>query len=109
MLTYEKLIYGKVDIENIPIMVGGKEIQASFSATCKGIYSHEDAVMYDWNGTGYPGCDEVELDSVSVDDWLFFDDDGNEIDLNDNDMKIAEEQMAESVWSDDSLIKWEYE
>lgn len=101
------LIHGKADVDGIQIQLKDKEIQASFSATCKGQYTHEDAEMFDSNGTGYPGWDGVEIESVSVDEWLFFDNDGNEIDLTDEEKNTAEKQMVESVMDDDSAVVWE--
>lgn len=102
-------IYGKTDVENIQIQLNNREIQAAFSAVCKGNYTHDNAEPYDSNGTGYPGWDGVDLESVSVDTWLFFDNDGNEIELTESEKKTAEKQMVESVKSDESSVVWEYQ
>lgn len=102
-------IHGKVDVECIQIQLQKREIQASFSASCKGRYIHEDAEPYDSNGTGYPGWNEVDLESVAVDEWEFFDNDGNEVELTDSEMRIAEKQIIESVKNEDSEITWEYQ
>lgn len=100
-------VHGRADVESIQIQLKDREIQASFSADCKGQYTHEDTEMYDSNGTGYPGWDGIEIESVSVDGWLFFDNDGNEISLTDEEKNTAERQMIESVMYDDSAVVWE--
>lgn len=102
-------IHGKVDVECINIQLQKREIQASFSASCKGRYIHEDAESYDSNGTGYPGWNEVDLESVAVDEWVFFDNDGNEVELTDSERCMAEKQIIESVKNEDSEITWEYQ
>lgn len=101
-------IHGRADVESIQIQLKDREIQASFSADCKGQYTHEDAEMFDSNGTGYPGWDGIEIESVSVDGWLFFDNDGNEISLTDEEKDTAKRQMVESVMDDDSAVVWEF-
>lgn len=103
------VIKGKVEIEDMTIWLGGRDIQASFCATCKGSYTKEDAEMYDSNGTGYPGWEGVNLESVSVDEWIFFDNDGNEIELTEKEKDIAEKQMIEAVNDDESSVEWEYQ
>ena len=102
-------IQGRVDVENIQIQLKDREIQAAFSAVCKGNYTHDNSEPYDNNGTGYPGWDGVDLDHVSVNEWVFFDEDGNEIELSDSEKKVAEKQMIVSVRGDESPIVWEYQ
>lgn len=102
-------VHGRVDVENIQIKLENREIQAAFSASCMGNYTHDNAEPYNSDGTGYPGWDGVDLESVSVNEWYFFDDDGNEIELTENEEKTAEQQMVESVRGDESPIVWEYQ
>jgi len=35
-------------------------------------YVHEDAVMYYPDGSGYPGCDELEIESIKTYDYQIY-------------------------------------
>lgn len=101
------VIYGRVDVEDMDIQLKDKIVKSGFSATCKGDFTSEASEMYDGNGAGYPGWCGVDVESVSVDEWVFFDTDGNEVELSAAEKKSAEKQMIESVENEEFPIVWE--
>ena len=79
----------KVTHSNDAFEWDGYTIDFDASAT----YVHEDMVMYYKDGTGHPGCDDIEDVNYTINSIT--DEDGNELQLNDKGYPVSwtEEQI----------------
>lgn len=99
-------IYGTIDIESLAISLGARTVSAEATVRCWGIHSVEPEILFDQNGTGYPGWDGIEVDKMQVDSWSFYDEDGNETELSADEQETAEKQILLAAEDNEDGIVW---
>lgn len=99
-------IWGTIDIENLDVSLGARTVSAEATVRCRGIHSVEPEILFDQNGTGYPGWDGIEVDKMQVDSWSFYDEDGNETELSADEQETAEKQILLAAEDNEDEIVW---